>query len=56
MAGRVLAAGAATASPTIDWPAALKEAGLGSEWDEWGTGFIKPNRWIDTVYASLTRD
>ena len=28
--------------------------GLPSEWDEWGKGFIKPDKWIDTIYKSLT--
>ena len=28
--------------------------GLPSEWDAWGKGFIKPDKWIDTIYKSLT--
>ncbi|MCH7993678.1 MAG: MBL fold metallo-hydrolase [Planctomycetes bacterium] len=28
--------------------------GLPREWDAWGKGFIKPDKWIDTIYKSLT--
>jgi len=32
----------------------IKAEGLPSEWDAWGKGFIKPGKWIDTIYKSLT--
>jgi cyclase len=32
----------------------LKTAGLGEEWKPWGTGFIKSDRWIETIYNSFT--
>ena len=28
--------------------------GLPREWDAWGKGFITPDKWIDTIYKSLT--
>ncbi len=34
----------------------IKAAGLPDEWKPWGTGFIKPERWIETVYRSLTKE
>ncbi len=34
----------------------LKEAGLPEKWDSWGTGFIKTDRWIETIHKSLTRE
>jgi len=34
----------------------LKEAGLPEKWKPWGTGFIKTDRWIETIYKSLTRE
>ena len=33
----------------------LKAAGLPEEWKSWGTGFIKTERWIETVYKSLSQ-
>ena len=33
---------------------AVKAAGLPDEWAEWGTGFINTERWLETVYQSLT--
>lgn len=33
---------------------AVKAAGLPDEWAEWGTGFINSERWLETVYQSLT--
>jgi cyclase len=35
--------------------AQLKAAGLPDEWKEWGSGFIKTDVWIETVYNSLTQ-
>ncbi|MFN2482648.1 MAG: MBL fold metallo-hydrolase [Pyrinomonadaceae bacterium] len=32
----------------------IKAAGLPEEWKTWGTGFIKTDRWIETVYKSLS--
>jgi glyoxylase-like metal-dependent hydrolase (beta-lactamase superfamily II) len=32
----------------------LKAKGLPEEWKSWGTGFITTERWIETVYQSLT--
>ncbi len=31
----------------------IKEAGLPEEWDAWGEGFIKTDRWLETLYHSL---
>lgn len=31
------------------------EAGLGSDYESWGQGFINEQRWIETVYASYPR-
>lgn len=33
----------------------IKAEGLPSEWESWGSGFIKTNPWIEIVYRSLTR-
>jgi cyclase len=33
--------------------AQIKAAGLPDEWKTWGSGFIKTDRWIETVYRSL---
>ncbi|MGB8509703.1 MAG: MBL fold metallo-hydrolase [Pyrinomonadaceae bacterium] len=33
----------------------LKAAGLPDEWKTWGSGFIKTDRWIETVYNSLSK-
>jgi hypothetical protein len=31
----------------------IKEAGLPEEWDAWGEGFIKTDRWLETLFNSL---
>jgi glyoxylase-like metal-dependent hydrolase (beta-lactamase superfamily II) len=33
----------------------IRAAGLPAKWDSWGTGFIKTNIWIDTIYNSLSK-
>lgn len=33
----------------------MKTEGLPAEWKEWGSGFIKTNDWIETIYNSLTK-
>jgi cyclase len=35
--------------------AQIQAAGLPAEWKEWGSGFIKTDVWIETIYNSLTR-
>jgi cyclase len=35
--------------------AQLKAAGLPDEWKTWGTGFIKTDRWIETIFNSLSK-
>ena len=32
----------------------IKTEGLPAEWEPWGTGFIKTDRWVETIYKSLT--
>jgi len=32
----------------------IKSEGLPAEWNPWGTGFIKTDRWVETIYKSLT--
>ena len=32
----------------------IKSEGLPEEWKPWGTGFIPTNRWVETIYRSLT--
>jgi glyoxylase-like metal-dependent hydrolase (beta-lactamase superfamily II) len=32
----------------------IKSEGLPDEWKSWGTGFIKTDRWIETIYRSYT--
>ena len=32
----------------------VKSEGLPAEWASWGTGFIKTDRWVETIYRSLT--
>ena len=32
----------------------IKSEGLPAEWASWGTGFIKTNLWVETIYRSLT--
>jgi glyoxylase-like metal-dependent hydrolase (beta-lactamase superfamily II) len=34
----------------------VKAGGLPAEWADWGTGFINTERWLETVYQSLTRE
>jgi len=36
-------------------PAQLKEQKAFAEWDSWGQGFVKPDRFIDMLYADLSR-
>jgi len=33
--------------------AQIKSEGLPDEWKSWGTGFIKTDFWIETIYNSL---
>ena len=33
----------------------IQAAGLPAEWKDWGTGFIKTNFWIETIYNSLKK-
>ncbi|HEX8178548.1 MAG TPA: MBL fold metallo-hydrolase [Pyrinomonadaceae bacterium] len=35
--------------------AQIKAAGLPAEWKSWGTGFIKTDAWIESVYKSLSK-
>jgi cyclase len=35
--------------------AQMKADGLPAEWKEWGSGFIKTDDWIETLYNSLTQ-
>ena len=39
------------AGKTVDQ---VKSEGLPAEWQPWGTGFIKTDRWVETIYKSLT--
>jgi len=32
----------------------IKSEGLPAEWAPWGAGFIKTDRWVETIYRSLT--
>jgi cyclase len=32
----------------------IKSEGLPAEWAPWGTGFIKTDRWVETIYNSLS--
>ncbi|HJR09231.1 MAG TPA: MBL fold metallo-hydrolase [Pyrinomonadaceae bacterium] len=34
----------------------VKAAGLPDEWKTWGTGFINTDRWIETVYNSISKE
>lgn len=36
--------------------AQLKAAGLPAEWKTWGTGFINTDRWIETIFKSLSKE
>lgn len=40
-----------TGGKTLDQ---IKSEGLPAEWAPWGTGFIKTDRWVETIYKSLT--
>ena len=40
-----------TAGKTLDQ---IKTEGLPDEWKPWGEGFIKTDRWVETIYRSLT--
>ena len=31
----------------------IKKAGLPDEWKSWGSGFIKTDLWVETIYKSL---
>ena len=33
----------------------IKTEGLPAEWAPWGTGFIKTDRWVETIYKSLKK-
>ena len=33
----------------------IKKAGVPDQWKSWGNGFIKTDRWIETVHRSLSR-
>ena len=33
----------------------IKSEGLPAEWGSWGTGFIKTDRWVETIYNSLKK-
>ena len=35
--------------------AQIKTEGLPEEWKPWGTGFIKTDLWIETIYRSLSK-
>jgi glyoxylase-like metal-dependent hydrolase (beta-lactamase superfamily II) len=43
--------GKITAGKTLDQ---IKSEGLPDEWKPWGAGFIKTDRWVETIYKSLT--
>ena len=43
--------GKIAAGKTLDQ---IKSEGLPDEWKPWGTGFIKTDRWVETIYKSLT--
>jgi cyclase len=43
--------GKIAAGKTLDQ---IKTEGLPAEWAPWGTGFIKTNLWVETIYRSLT--
>lgn len=43
--------GKIAAGKTLDQ---IKSEGLPAEWAPWGTGFIKTDIWIETIYRSLT--
>jgi len=39
------------AGKTVDQ---IKTEGLPAEWEPWGAGFVKTDRWVETIYRSLT--
>ena len=41
-----------TAGKTLEQ---IKSEGLPTEWQTWGTGFIKTDRWVETIYNSLKK-
>ena len=43
--------GKIAAGKTLDQ---IKSEGLPDEWKPWGAGFIKTDRWLETIYKSLT--
>ena len=43
--------GKISAGKTLDQ---IKSEGLPAEWTPWGAGFIKTDRWVETIYKSLT--
>lgn len=34
----------------------VRAAGVSSDWDGWGEGFISTERWLETIYRSLSSD
>ena len=44
--------GKIAAGKTLDQ---IKSEGLPDEWKPWGTGFIKTDLWVETIYKSLTQ-
>ncbi len=32
----------------------IQDEGVAEEWSEWGTGFVSTDRWLDTLYRSLS--
>ena len=36
--------------------AQIKAEGLPEEWKAWGTGFIKTDLWIETIYTQLLKE
>ncbi len=44
---------AVAAGKTLDQ---IKADGVPDKWKPWGTGFIKTDRWLETVHRSLTRE
>jgi glyoxylase-like metal-dependent hydrolase (beta-lactamase superfamily II) len=41
-----------TATKTLEQ---IQSEGLPKEWESWGSGFIKTDRWLELLYTSLTR-
>jgi glyoxylase-like metal-dependent hydrolase (beta-lactamase superfamily II) len=40
------------AGKTVDQ---IKSEGVPDEWKEWGTGFIKTDVWLETIFRSLSK-